>query len=190
MKTGKGTLRLAPIMMWEDGSIVITELPGSKNTDSVYKILEKEFTSDKLDIRDESTSITRIVIEKVPYKQVDMEEVYSRLYNKLQVNEICNMAFFDQNHIYVPCSFDKVVKANLQYLINTHQNRIAHQLEDLRLKLEVLEVIEKIKSSGSVKELVDFDTTGAIEYISVNYNTTKDISSKKSAKLTFPVTFS
>ena len=30
------------------------------------------------------------------------------------------MAFFDQNHIYVPCGFDKVVKTNIQYLIDTH----------------------------------------------------------------------
>ena len=41
--------------------------------------LEKEFLNDKIDIRDESTNITRIAIERVPHKQIDMEEIYSRV---------------------------------------------------------------------------------------------------------------
>ena len=178
METGKGTLKLAPIMRWENESIVIDELPGSKNTDSVHKILEKEFLNDKIDIRDESTNITRIVIERVPYKQVDMEEIYSRLYDKLQSNIICNMAFFDQEKIYVPCGFHNVVKANLQYLINTHRNRISHQINDLKLKLKVLEIIELLKKGDNLKKLVDFDNNGAVQYICDKYKVEKDIASK------------
>lgn len=178
MSTGKGTIRLAPIMRWEDESIIIDELPLSKSADSVHKILEKEFLADKIDIRNESTKKTRIVIERVPHKQVDMNEIYDRLYNKLQANELCNMAFFDQNKIYVPCGFDKVVKTNLQYLINTHKNRISHQIEDLSLKLKVLEIIEELKKGNSIKKLVDLSCEDAIEYISVEYKTTKDVASK------------
>ena len=142
------------------------------------KILEKEFLADKIDIRDESTNVTRVVIEKVTYKQVDMEEIYSRLYNKLQANENCNMAFFDQSKIYVPCGFHSVVKANLGYVIETHKNRIAHELDDLRLKLRVLEIIEAMKKSGNIKQLVDFSFDEAIKYITEKYQTTKDIASK------------
>ena len=178
MKTGKGTIKLAPKMRIEDGVITINELTPGKSNEHVKKILEKEFLADKIDIRDESTRQTCIVIEKVPHKSCDMLELYDRLYSKLQVNEICNMAFFDQERIYVPCSFDKVVKTNLQYLINTHQNRIIHQLDDLKLKLKVLEIIEEIKLSGSIRDLVDFDTQGAIIYIASNYNTTEEIASK------------
>lgn len=178
MSTGKGTIRLAPIMRWEDESIIIDELPLSKNADSVHKILEKEFLADKIDIRNESTKKTRIVIERVPHKQIDMNEIYDRLYNKLQANELCNMAFFDQNKIYVPCGFDKVVKTNLQYLIDTHKNRISHQIEDLSLKLKVLEIIEELKKGNSIKKLVDLSCEDAIEYISVEYKTTKDVASK------------
>lgn len=178
METGKGTLKLAPIMRWENESIVIDELPGSKNADSVHKILEKEFLNDKIDIRDESTNITRIVIERVPHKQVDMEEIYSRLYDKLQSNIICNMAFFDQEKIYVPCGFHNVVKANLQYLINTHRNRISHQINDLKLKLKVLEIIELLKKGDNLKKLVDFDNNGAVQYICDKYKVEKDIASK------------
>ena len=178
METGKGILKLAPIMRWEDESIIIDELPGSKNADSVHKILEKEFLNDKIDIRDESTNITRIVIERVPHKQVDMEEIYSRLYDKLQSNIICNMAFFDQEKIYVPCGFHNVVKANLQYLINTHRNRISHQINDLKLILKVLEIIELLKKGHNLKKLVDFDNNGAVQYICDKYKVEKDIASK------------
>ena len=178
METGKGTLKLAPIMRWEDESIIIDELPGSKNADSVHKILEKEFLNDKIDIRDESTNITRIVIERVPHKQIDMEEIYSRLYDKLQSNIICNMAFFDQEKIYVPCGFHSVVKANLQYLIDTHRNRISHQINDLKLKLKVLEIIELLKKGDNLKKLVDFDNNGAVQYICDKYKVEKDIASK------------
>ena len=52
METGKGSIKLAPKMRWEDYSIVIDEMPGSKNAESVRKILDKEFLADKIDIRD------------------------------------------------------------------------------------------------------------------------------------------
>ena len=178
METGKGSIKLAPKMHWEDSSIVIDEMPGSKNAESVRKILDKEFLADKIDIRDESTNITRVVIEKVPYKQVDMEEIYQRLYAKLQANENCNMAFFDSDKIYVPCGFHTVVKANLSYVIETHKSRISHQLDDLRLKLRVLEIIEELKRTNQIKQLIDLSNDEAILYIAQRYQTTKDIASK------------
>ena len=46
------------------------------------------------------------------------------------------------------------------------------------MKLKVLEIIEEIKLSGSIRDLVDFDTQGAIIYIASNYNTTEEIASK------------
>ena len=178
METGKGTIRLAPKMKKEGDVITITELPLSKNVDSVNKILEKEFLEDKIDIRDESTKSTSIVIEKVPRKWVDMDDIYNRLYDKLQSNEKCNMAFFDQEKIYVPCGFYQVVKANLTYLINTHKNRIAHQIDDLKAKLRVLEIIELLKRDGSVKKLVDLNHEEALDYIVTKYTTTKNIATK------------
>lgn len=179
MLTGKGTIKLAPRMSIENNIITITELPDSKSTDSVYKLIEKEVLGDKVDFRDESASNTRIVIEKVPYKQVDMDDLYCRLYNKLQVNESCNMAFYDKDKIYVPCSFDKVIKSNLQYLIDTHKNRISHQLIDLRLKLKVLEIIEDMKSSTTdIKKLVDMSYEDALVYLSTKYKSDKELVSK------------
>lgn len=178
--TGKGTIKLAPKMFIQDNVITITELPDSKSTESVYKLIEKEVLGDKVDFRDESTQETKIVIEKVPYKQIDMDDIYCRLYNKLQVNENCNMAFYDEDKIYVPCSFDKVVKTNLKYLIDTHRNRIKHQIDDLKLKLRVLEIIEEMKSESSnvIKSLVDMSYDEAVEFLSTQYNADKDTSSK------------
>lgn len=183
MKTGKGSIKLAPIMSIDKaGVITITELPLSKNFENVKKIIEKEILQDKVDARDESTADTCIVIEKVPHKQCDMNELYKRLYNKLQASEACNMAFFDQDKIYVPCGFDKVVKANLKYLMETHANRMQCQMNDLKNKLAVLLLIEQLKKGNDIKKLVDMSYVEACEYIAQKYKTTIDIATKAMQK--------
>jgi DNA gyrase/topoisomerase IV subunit A len=166
LKTGKGTIRLAPEMSIDkDGIITITAMPASKSAEHVRKILEKEILLDKVDLRDESTYDTRIVIEKVIKKQCDMQEIYDRLYKKLQTSETYNLAFFDQDHIYVPCSFDLVVKSNLNYLIETHTNRLVHQIKDNQEKLEVLQIIEKLKKTNNWKAIFDLSYDDACEFL-------------------------
>lgn len=176
LKTGKGTIRLAPIMNFENNIITITSLPRGKNCDHVRKIVEKEILLDKIDLRDESTYETRIVIEKVKNKSCDMKELYKRLYKKLQCTVTYTMAFFDLKKIYVPCGFDKVVKANLQYVIDTHKNRIKHQLEDNKRRLLILEIIEDLKANNLLHNLFALDYKGAIEYIDKQYKCDEDIS--------------
>lgn len=176
LKTGKGTIRLAPIMNFENNIIIITSLPRGKNCDHVRKIVEKEILLDKIDLRDESTYETRIVIEKVKNKSCDMKELYKRLYKKLQCTVTYTMAFFDLKKIYVPCGFDKVVKANLQYVIDTHKNRIKHQLEDNKRRLLILEIIEDLKANNLLHNLFALDYKGAIEYIDKQYKCDEDIS--------------
>jgi DNA gyrase/topoisomerase IV subunit A len=116
-------------------------------------------------MRDESTYDTRIVIEKVFKKQCDMQELYDRLYKKLQTSETYNLAFFDQDHIYVPCSFDMVVKSNLNYLIETHTNRLTHQIKDNQEKLEVLQIIEKLKKTNNWKAIFDLSYEDACTFL-------------------------
>ena len=178
LETGKGSLKTGPIMSMENNVITITGLPASKNVDHVRKIIEKEILLDKLDLRDETTRELCIVIEKVPYKQVDMKEIYKRLYTKLQSSETYNMAFFDKDKIYVPCGFDKVVKANIGYLIKTHNNRITIQLQQLNDKLEVLQVIEKMKKTNFVKQLAEMDYDAAVQFIVNNYNCSDNCATK------------
>jgi DNA gyrase subunit A len=171
LKTGKGTIRLAPEMTIDkNGTIVITAMPASKTAEHVRKIIEKEILLDKIDMRDESTYDTRIVIEKVFKKQCDMQELFDRLYKKLQTSESYNLAFFDQDHIYVPCSFDLVVKSNLNYLIETHTNRLAHQIQDNQEKLEVLQIIEKLKKTNNWKAIFDLTYDDACSFLQTTFN--------------------
>lgn len=166
LKTGKGTIRLAPEMeIDKNGTITITAMPASKSAEHVRKIIEKEILLDKVDMRDESTYDTHIVVEKVFKKQCDMQEIYDRLYKKLQTSETYNLAFFDQDHIYVPCSFDLVVKSNLNYLIETHTNRLTHQIKDNKEKLEVLQIIEKLKKTNNWKAIFDLTYDDACTYL-------------------------
>jgi DNA gyrase subunit A len=170
LKTGKGTVRLAPEMeIDKSGTITITAMPSSKSAEHVRKIIEKEILLDKVDMRDESTYETRIVIEKVFKKQCDMQELYDRLYKKLQASETYNLAFFDQDHIYVPCSFDLVVKSNLNYLIETHTNRLTHQIADNREKLLVLQIIESLKKTNNWKDLFDLSYDDAVNFIATRF---------------------
>lgn len=179
MNTGKGSIRTAPRMTIDSMNVItITGLPKTKSVDHIRKIVEKEILLDKIDLRDESAEEIKFVIEKVPHKQCDMKEIFKRLYTKLQSSETYNMAFFDEEKIYVPCSFNKVVRTNLQYLIDTHQNRIAKELEQLRIRLRVLEIIEEMKKGNALKGLFDLDYNSALEYIQSKYKADKDIASK------------
>ena len=178
LATGKGALRTAPVMSIEGNIITITNLPGSKDITDVRKIIDKEVLLDKIDIRDESTTDICIVIEKVPHKQCDMKEIYKRLYTKLQSKCTYNMAFYDRDKIYVPCSFDKVVRTNIQYLIDTHKNRIAKELYDLEDKLAVLEIIERIKLKNYTKQFIELDYEGAVEFICCTFKCSRVQASK------------
>lgn len=179
MKTGRGSIRTAPRMNIDSNNVItITGLPETKSGEHIRKIIEKEILLDKVDLRDESAKEIKYVIEKVPHKQCDMKELYKRLYTKLQSSETYNMAFFDENKIYVPCSFDKVVKSNIRYLIETHRNRISIQLSQLELKLRVLEIIDDMKKQDSFKSLFDLDNNEALRYIKNTYETTEDVASK------------
>lgn len=176
LKTGKGTIKIAPKMeLQKDGTIIITALPSTKDVESVRKLVEKEILLDKIDLRDESTYTTRIVIEKVYKKQCDMTELYNRLYKKLQASETYNFAFYDENSIYVPCSFDNVVKANLQYLINTHTTRLSHQIADNEEKLLVLQIIESLKKTNNWKDIFDLSYEEAIKYLFSKFKCAEEI---------------
>lgn len=166
LKSGKGSVRLAPEMTIDkNGTITITALPASKSAEHVRKIIDKEILLDKVDMRDESTYDTQIVIEKVFKKQCDMQEIFDRLYKKLQTTETYNLAFFDQEHIYVPCSFDMVVKSNISYLIDTHTNRLSCQIADNKAKLEVLQIIEKLKTTNNWKAIFDLSYDDACDFL-------------------------
>lgn len=178
LETGKGALKTAPVMNIDGNVITITGLPAGKSVDHVRKIIDKEILLDKIDIRDESAEELCIIVEKVIHKQCDMKEIYKRLYTKLQSNSTFNMAFYDKDKIYVPCSFNKVVRSNLQYVIDTHKNRIAKEIYDLEDKLAVLEIIETIKLKNHTKKFIELDYDGAIEFLCCTFKCSQVQASK------------
>lgn len=178
LSNGKGMIKLAPRMTIEGNTITITALPNGKGVDHVRKIIDKEILLDKLDLRDETAETICIVVEKVPHKQCDMKEIYKRLYTKLQANVTYNMAFYDAEKIYVPCSFNKVVRSNLQYLIETHNKRLECELIQTKNKLNILLIIEGLKKKNLVKSLFELDYDGAVQFIVEHFDCTDNDASK------------
>jgi hypothetical protein len=103
-----------------------------------------------------------------------MQDIFDRLYKKLQTSETYNLAFFDQDHIYVPCSFDMVVKSNLNYLIETHTNRLIHQIQDNKEKLEVLQIIEKLKKTNNWKAIFDLTYDDACNWLQTQFKCSQE----------------
>ena len=176
--TGKGSIRLAPRMTIKNNVITITALPAGKNIEHIRKIIDKEIIQDKIDIRDETAEKICYVVEKVPKKQCDMQEIYDRLYNKLQTSVSYNMAFYDADKIYVPCSFNKVVHSNIQYLIETHQRRLEAELIQAKSRLTVLMIIEGLKKRNLVKSLFELDYAGAVAFLVKHFKCTENDASK------------
>lgn len=176
--TGKGSIRLAPRMTIKNNVITITALPAGKNIEHIRKIIDKEIIQDKVDIRDETAEKICYVVEKVPKKQCDMQEIYDRLYNKLQASVSYNMAFYDADKIYVPCSFNKVVRSNIQYLIETHQRRLEAELIQAKSRLTVLMIIEGLKKRNLVKSLFELDYAGAVAFLVKHFKCTENDASK------------
>ena len=98
-----------------------------------------------------------------------MQELFKRLYTKLQASEAYNMAFFDQQYIYVPASFHSVVKANLKYLIDTHNNRLVQQIAENRDRLLVLQIIESLKKTNNWKDIFDLSYDDAVNFIATRF---------------------
>ena len=157
------------------GKGTITKLVGKElnliniDTGAMYRCVTLECLRRNIDVTDLAS------IEKVFKKQCDMQELFDRLYKKLQAAEAYNLAFFDQKHIYVPCSFDFVVKSNLNYLIETHTNRLTHQIEDNKEKLEVLQIIEKLKKTNNWKAIFDLSYDEAVNFLQTTFICSIDI---------------
>lgn len=174
MKTGRGKLTFAPIMyINRDDVITISGLPEGKDMENILKILDKEITLDKIDVRDESDIDTKIVIEKVHRKQCNMQEIFERLYNKLQSSQTYEFMFFRGNKI-IKCGFDYSVTESLKYLLETYKNKLSKELEVLQNKLTILQTIENIKKDGNIKDLVSLDLNQAADYLSKKYKITVD----------------
>lgn len=181
MKTGSGSIVTLPTIEMANNkrSIVITALTDGKDIDKIRKILDREIVLDKVDVRDESTSTLRVVVERVNNRQINMDEVYNKLVKKLRSSETYNFAFFDETYIYdEEANFELVAKKNLEYLIKTHHNRIKIQLEELSRKLLVLQIIEKIKKDKLVNKFVQLSYEETVKLLVDTYKIDNEIATK------------
>lgn len=178
LRIGKGVLKVAPRMEIKNGIITITAMPSGKTADHVRKIIEKEILLEKVDLRDESTDVISIVVERVPHKQCDMQEIFDRIYSKLQVSFSYNMAFYDKEKIYVPCGLHRVVQSNLRYLIETHTRKLTNDLATAKTRLTVLMIIEGLKKRNLVKSLFELDYDGAVKFLIKHFKCTDNDASK------------
>jgi hypothetical protein len=69
----------------------------------------------------------------------------------------------------VPASFHSVVKANLKYLIDTHNNRLVQQIAENRDRLLVLQIIESLKKTNNWKDIFDLSYDDAVNYIATRF---------------------
>lgn len=179
LSEGKGSLRVAPVMsICKNNSIVINKLPEDKTSDNIKKIISKEILTDKVDFRDESTSETCYVIEKVPHKQCNMKELYNKLYQKLQSNLTYNLCFYKGDKIYISCPFKAVIKENMSYVLETQKKSLIYERNALIEKISILDTIELIKHDDSLRKIIDMSTDEAIIYISNKYNVNSDVANK------------
>lgn len=164
MKNGQGTIKYQPDVVLEGNKITITKVPDGKTVEHLIKKLQVEINQDKIDVRDESDTEVKYVIEKVPRKSVDMKSIATRAVNALSVSESYKFIFSD-NGKAVFCGFNYVVAKGLEYTIKCCVRKFDHDIKSTSKQLRVLELIEKMKKLKIVPKLADLSTKDAITMI-------------------------
>jgi DNA gyrase/topoisomerase IV subunit A len=174
LRTGKGSLKFKPWMeIVNNRTIVITSMPPGKTIDHVMKVLNLELQRDQIDIRDESTTSLRYVIEIPPYRRVNINDIYNKLDRGLTTSESYRFIFADKG-IAVFTGFHGVVKENLKYLIECCQRKFENELKVLTNKFEILNTIELMKKDNNHTKLINMDTEQAVKFISETYRITEE----------------
>lgn len=170
LRTGRGSVTYQPIInIMSDGrSVEIIGLPPNKNFTHIQKILEEEILRDQIDLRDETTTVERYVIEIPPYRRVNAKDIRKKLINKLTSNASYRFTFAHDSKA-VNCGFHTAVKYNLEYTIKCCERKLDSEIKSLKYNLRVLEIIEEMKSEKDIVKLSDMTYNQAITYISKKY---------------------
>lgn len=188
LSDGSGSIRISPKIELEDDrkTIVITGLPDSKSFDHILKILATEIAYDQVNVRDETSYSQRYVIEILPYKRVDVNELYGRLEKGLSASESYKFIFTDDEGNAIFTGFDKCVRENLSYTMKCCNRKFIEEIKVLKYKLSILEIIDSMKKSGDILKLVSMDNKSAIDYIISSFSC--DIEQAKSV-LSKPISY-
>lgn len=169
MKTGQGSIKYQPDIVIEGNKITITKVPDGRTVEHLFKKLSSEINQDKIDVRDESDTNVKYIIEKVPRKSVDMNEVAKKAMNALTVSESYKFIFSD-NGVAAICGFNDIVKKNLQYTIKCCLRKLEADIDRLNRQSKVLELIEKMKKDRIVIKLHDLSRDDATNLIIDKYH--------------------
>lgn len=174
MEQGQGSILYKPTMEIVDNkTIVITGVHPSRSFANVTKILNQELARDQIDVRDETTTSTRYVVEIPPYRRVNINEVFERLMKGLTARESYRFIFADKG-VAVFSGFHGAVKSNIDYLIECCKRKFDNELKNLKYKLDVLKTIEMMKKDKNVLKLIQMSTEEAVKFISSTYEITVD----------------
>lgn len=145
-----------------------TSVPAGKDINDLFKVFASELEKDQIDIRDESTSKTKLVVEIRPYKKVNIESIKLKMIKALTKNESYKFIFADHG-VAVYAGFKEVMKNCLSYLISCCDKWIDNELKSINFKIKILETIEKMKKDGGINKLSSMNKTQAISYIVKTY---------------------
>jgi DNA gyrase/topoisomerase IV subunit A len=148
--------------------IEITGLHPSKTINNIMKIFDNELQRDQIDIRDESTTTLKYVVEIPPYRRLDINDIYNRLERGLSNTESYKFIFAD-NGIAVFSGLHGVVKHNLEYLIKVVNRKFEKELKVLKDRYEILDTIELMKKKNDIVNIINKSTSEAVSYISKTY---------------------
>lgn len=170
LNKGEGKITYLPRIEVDESNkqVIATCVPEGRTIEHVMKVFKNELDRDQLDIRDETTSKYRFVVEILPYKKVSIQTVKEKMLKALTKNESYRF-IFAYNGVAVYAGFHEVIKNCLSYLKECCEKWIDNEIENLSYKITILEIIEQMKKDGSVSKLSTMNREQAIKYIMKTY---------------------
>lgn len=174
LRTGKGSIRVLPkIEIVDNRTLAIVGLSSKKKFDHVRAALSQELARDQIDIRDETSTEVRYVVEIPPYRRININEIKEKLEKKLSASESCRFIFADHG-VATFCGFHDVVKHNLEYLIKCVRRKFDNEIKELEYQYAVLYAINKMKLTDFYKDMAKLDTNESVKYLIDNYDVTNE----------------
>lgn len=180
--TGQGKITILPkIRLIGDKKLEIIALPETKTIEHVNKILQTEIDKDQIDVRDETTKSLSIVVEILPYKKINIENIAKRLTAKLTTTRSYRM-IYSNNGAATFCGVYTNMRYCLDYLIKCAKRWSEKSVNDLSRKLKTFYVIEQLKVDGNLINLQNFGKSEVIKFLTKTYQVEDDIAKEVLSK--------
>lgn len=103
-----------------------------------------------------------------------MESIFKRAVQYLTIPESYKFIFSD-NGIAKYCSFNDVIKNNLEYTVKCAVRKFTNDIEKLSKQLSILQIIELMKKDNFIKKLNELNLEEAVKSLISKYKITEDI---------------